>query len=96
MRAPQNLCLFVCLALAVIVVALSFTDENKKTGVGGRDCVDADVVIQRFLLLRLLQCFRYVCERSGLLLGNVAIDASMVCRVWGKFLWLCGCFCVGM
>jgi hypothetical protein len=80
--------LSVCLVLAV-VVALSFTDESKKTGVVGRDCVDADVVIQRFLLLRLLPCFRYVCERSGLLLGNVAIDASMVCRVWGKFLYGC-------
>jgi hypothetical protein len=91
MRAPQNL-LSVCLVLAVVVVALSFTDESKKTGVVGRDCVDADVVIQRFLLLRLLPCFRYVCERSGLLLGNVAIDASMVCRVWGKF--LCGCVVV--
>ncbi len=81
----------VCLVLAVVVVALSFTDENKKTGVGGRGCVDADVVIQRFLLLRFFPCFRYVCERSGLLLGNVAIDASMVCRVWGKFLCM---FCV--
>jgi hypothetical protein len=80
--------LSVCLVLAVVVVALSFTDENKKTGVGGRECVDADVVIRRFLRLRLFRCFRYVCERSGLLLGNVAIDASMVCRVWGKF--LCG------
>lgn len=89
--------LSVCLVLTVVVVALSSTYENKKTGVGGRDCVDADVVIQRFLFLRIFPCFRYVCERSGLLLGNVAIDASMVCRVRGKFfVWLCGCFCVGM
>jgi len=54
--------LSVCLVLAVVVVALSFTDENKKTGVGGRDCVDADVVILRFLLLRFFPCFRYVRE----------------------------------
>jgi hypothetical protein len=77
------------LVLSLVVVALSFTDENKKTGVGGRDCVDADVVIRRCLFLRLFPCFRYVCERSGLLLGNVAIDANMVYRVRGKF--LCGC-----
>jgi len=52
--------LSVCLVLAVVVVALSFVDENKKTGVGGRDGVDADVVIQCFLLLRFFPCFRYV------------------------------------
>lgn len=91
MRAPQNLCLFIWFWQSLLL-RFPFTDENKKTGVGGRDCVDADVVIQRFLLLRLLPCFRYVCERSGLLLGNVAIDASIVCRVWGKF--LCGCVVV--
>lgn len=74
MRAPQNLCLFIWFWQSLLL-RFPFTDENKKTGVGGRDCVDADVVIQRFLPLRLLPCFRYVCERSGLLLGNVAIDA---------------------